>query len=114
MNRTRNPSEDNDCAFYQARLPLSARAIELVAKVLRKHLKEIGSRWRKLPPGKIAVIVLAILRHDQRLADMAGDNGISAATGAAGCSRLSPCSRPRRRVWSGCWRRSPDQVARWC
>jgi hypothetical protein len=40
----------------------------------------IGSRWRKQPPGRIAVIVLAVLRHDQRLADMAGGNGVSAST----------------------------------
>ncbi|MET9570816.1 hypothetical protein ACFYNW_06360 [Streptomyces virginiae] len=33
-----------------------------------------------LPPGKIAVIVLAVLRHDQRLADMAGGNGVSEST----------------------------------
>jgi len=27
--------------------------------------KKTGSWWRKLPPGKIALIVLATLRHDQ-------------------------------------------------
>jgi hypothetical protein len=47
---------------------------------LRAHLKVIGSRWRKLPAGKIAVIVLAVLRHDQRLADMAGGNDVSPGT----------------------------------
>ncbi|MGW7427752.1 hypothetical protein ACWGJB_48915 [Streptomyces sp. NPDC054813] len=30
--------------------------------------------------GKIAVIVLAVLRHDQRLADVAGGNDVSATT----------------------------------
>jgi len=34
---------------------------------------------RILPPGKIAVIV-AVLRHDQRLADMAGGNNVSEST----------------------------------
>ncbi len=80
MRKTKNPAEGDDYAVYQARLPLSTRTIEFVADVLRKHLKEIASRWRKLPPGRIAVIVLAVLRHDQRLADMAGGNAISAAT----------------------------------
>jgi hypothetical protein len=42
--------------------------------------RQIGSRWRKLPPGRIAVIVLAVLRHDQRLADMAGGSGVSPST----------------------------------
>ncbi|GAX58640.1 hypothetical protein SO3561_10215 [Streptomyces olivochromogenes] len=40
----------------------------------------IRSRWRILPPGKIAVIVLAVLRHDQRRADMAGGNNVSEST----------------------------------
>ncbi|MFE2758491.1 hypothetical protein [Streptomyces halstedii] len=33
------------------------------ADLLRRRLKAIRSRWRMLPPGRIAVIVLAILRH---------------------------------------------------
>ncbi|MEV0150117.1 MULTISPECIES: transposase family protein [unclassified Nonomuraea] len=80
MRTTRNPAEDAPSAVYQCRLPLSTRTITFVAGLLRAHLKTIGSRWRKLPAGKIAVIVLAVLRHDQRLADMAGGNGISAST----------------------------------
>jgi hypothetical protein len=47
-----------------------------------RHLRAIGSRWRKLPPGRIAVIVLAVMRHDQRLSDMAGGNDVSASTAA--------------------------------
>jgi hypothetical protein len=65
---------------YQCRLPLSRQTIEYLADLLRRHLKAIGSRWRIVPPGRIAVIVLAVLRHDQRLADMAGGNDISATT----------------------------------
>jgi hypothetical protein len=65
---------------YQCALPLSRRTLTYVAGLLRAHLKKIGSRWRKLPPGKIALIVLATLRHDHRLADMAGGNGVSAST----------------------------------
>jgi hypothetical protein len=65
---------------YQCGLPLSRQTLTFVAGLLRAHLKKIGSRWRKLPPGKIALIVLATLRHDHRLADMAGGNGVSAST----------------------------------
>ena len=65
---------------YQYALPLSRQRLTFLADLLRAHLKKIGSRWRKLPPGKIALIVLATLRHDQRLADMAGGNGVSAST----------------------------------
>ncbi|MFC4121471.1 transposase family protein [Nonomuraea zeae] len=59
---------------------MSAKTLTFVADLLRGHLKAIGSRWRKLPAGKIAVIVLAVLRHDQRLADMAGGNDVSPGT----------------------------------
>jgi DDE superfamily endonuclease len=38
------------------------------------------SRWRKADPGAQAIIVLAVLRHDQRLSDMAGGNDVSAST----------------------------------
>ncbi|CAM5614465.1 hypothetical protein SGLAM104S_02807 [Streptomyces glaucescens] len=65
---------------YQCRLPLSTRTVNHLADLLRRHLKVIRSRWRILPPGKIAVIVLAVLRHDQRLADMAGGNDVSEST----------------------------------
>ena len=65
---------------------LSVRAAAVAADAhLRRWpaahaLKKTGSRWRKLPSGKIALIVLATLRHDHRLADMAGGNGVSAST----------------------------------
>jgi len=64
---------------HQCALPLSRQTLTFVAGVLRARLK-IGSRWRKLPPGKIALIVLATLWHDHRLADMAGGNGVSSST----------------------------------
>lgn len=80
MTKNNPPAEGTDPAVYQCRLPLSRHTIETVAAAIRDHLKVIGSRWRKLPPGRIAVIVLAHLRHDQRLADLAGGNDISAST----------------------------------
>jgi hypothetical protein len=46
----------------------------------RRRVQKIGSRWRKVPPGTQAIIVLAVLRHDQRLRDMAGGNAVSAST----------------------------------
>ncbi|MCX4418437.1 hypothetical protein OG991_01950 [Streptomyces mirabilis] len=49
-------------------MPLSKRALTHVADLLRRHLKAILSRWRALPPGKIALNVLAVPRHDPRLA----------------------------------------------
>jgi hypothetical protein len=74
------PAEGTDFAVYQCALPLSKQTITVVTEALRTHLKTIGSWWRKLPAGKIAVIVLAVLRHDQRLADLAGGNDVSPST----------------------------------
>ncbi|MFF5254019.1 transposase family protein [Streptomyces leeuwenhoekii] len=45
-----------------------------------RRRRELGTRWRKLDPGSQADVVLAVLRHDQRLADMAGGNAVSAST----------------------------------
>jgi len=79
VNTTIEPAEGTQIV-YQCALPLSRQTLTFTADLLRAHLKKIGSRWRKLPPGKIALIVLATLRHDHRLADMAGCNGVSAST----------------------------------
>lgn len=78
--KTRRPAEGSQEAVYQVRLPLSKRTIDLVAVLIRKQRKEFGSRWRKLARGAQAVVMLAVLRHDQRLADMAGGNGVAAST----------------------------------
>ncbi|WP_427164281.1 transposase family protein [Streptomyces sp. C1-1] len=69
-----------ETVVFQSSLQLSTATLTFLGDLLRGHLKKIGSRWRKLPPGRIATIVLAVLRHEQRLADMAGGNRISATT----------------------------------
>ncbi|MEV7872577.1 transposase family protein [Streptomyces sp. NPDC088124] len=79
MTNTKELTEDTFPLVYQCRLPLSTRTVNHLADLLR-HLKAIRSRWRILPPGEIAVIVLAVLRHDQRLVDMAGGNNVSEST----------------------------------
>lgn len=59
---------------------MSKRTIDLVAGLIRARRRKLGTRWRKVTPGTQALIVLAVLRHDQRLADMAGGNDVSAST----------------------------------
>ncbi|MBB5155610.1 transposase family protein [Saccharopolyspora phatthalungensis] len=66
--------------MYQVQLPVSTRTLQVVSDLVSARRKKIGSRWRKAPPGKQAIIALAVLRHDQRLLDMAGGNGVSAST----------------------------------
>ncbi|MGW7244034.1 hypothetical protein [Streptomyces sp. NPDC054804] len=80
MTRSKERAEDTCPLDYQCRLPLSTSTVKYLADLLRRHLKAIRSRWRILPPGRITVIVSAVLRHDQRLADMAGGNNVSEST----------------------------------
>lgn len=80
MTKTKKRAEGTCPLVYECRLTLSTRTVNYLADLLRRHLKVIRSRWRILPPGKIAVIVLAVLRHDQRLTDIADGNNVSEST----------------------------------
>ncbi|MEV6671750.1 transposase family protein [Streptomyces sp. NPDC051162] len=80
MKKNNHPVEGPDGLVYTARLPLSSATLNWLADLLRGHFKKIGSRWRALPAGKIAGIVLAVLRCDQRPGDLAGGNGIHRTT----------------------------------
>ena len=80
MTNNNSPAEGSPPLIYQVKLPLSTSVVNHVAGLVRARRKAIDSRWRKLNPGRQALLVLAFLRHDQRLADLAGGNGISAAT----------------------------------
>jgi hypothetical protein len=70
----------SESLVYQAALPVSTQTVTMVADLIRGHRRAIGSRWRKASCGTQALLVLAVLRHDQRLADLAGGNGVSAST----------------------------------
>ncbi|WP_189303957.1 hypothetical protein [Streptomyces albospinus] len=80
MSKNSRPAKGTDGLVYQCRLPLSSTTLDMLAGLIRGHLKKIRSRRRKLLPGRIALIVLAVLRHDQPLSHMAGGNGVSAST----------------------------------
>jgi hypothetical protein len=57
--------------FYRAALPLSSRTLNYAAGIIRRHRKAIGSCWRKLNPGRQALLVLAYLRKGETFADLA-------------------------------------------
>lgn len=80
MKKNNPHAEGPDGLVYTARLPLSSATLNYLATLIRGHCKKIGSRWRALPPGKIAGIVLAVLRCDQRPGDLAGGNGVHRTT----------------------------------
>src|SRR5262245_36600770 len=62
---------------YQARINVSTRTRDLVGQASRRHRAEVKSRWRKLSEVQCAVIVLAVLRHDQRPDDLAARYRVS-------------------------------------
>jgi len=66
--------------FYPAALPLSSQTLTYVAGIIRRHRKKIGSAWRKLNPGRQALLVLAYLRKGETFADLAAGFGIGTAT----------------------------------
>jgi hypothetical protein len=74
------PRGGSDPIVYQAALPVSISTITMLTGLIRTHRHTIGSRWRKATPGRQAVLILALLRHDQRLTDLAGANQVSAST----------------------------------
>lgn len=77
---TTNPDPDSPGLVYQVRLPLSTRTVRRVRQAITSYRGQVKSRWRKLPDGQAALLVLAYLRHDQRLRDLAGGNQVSAST----------------------------------
>jgi hypothetical protein len=65
--------------FYPAALPLSAQTLTYAAGLIRRHRKTIGSCWRKLNPGRQALLVLAYLRKGDTFAELAAGFGIGTA-----------------------------------
>jgi hypothetical protein len=66
--------------FYPAALPLSRQTLTYTAGIIRCHRRQIGSPWRKLNPGRQALLVLAYLRKGDTFAELAAGFGISTAT----------------------------------
>jgi hypothetical protein len=66
--------------FYRAALPLSRKTLNYAAGIIRRHLKSIGSRWRKLNPGQQALLVLAYLRKGETFAEVAAGFGVGRTT----------------------------------
>lgn len=60
---------------------LSCRAaVSYVAGVIRRHRAAIGSCWRKLNPGRQALLVLVHLRKGETFADLAAGFAVGTAT----------------------------------
>lgn len=66
--------------FYRAALPLSAQTLLYLAGVIRRHRAAIGSCWRKLNPGRQALLVLVHLRQAEGFAELGAGFGAGTAT----------------------------------
>ncbi len=66
--------------FCRAALPLSHRTLSYLAGLIRRHRKSIGSTWRRLNPGRQALLVLVHLRKGETLAEAAAGFGVGTAT----------------------------------
>ena len=87
--------------FYPAALPLSSRTLTYVAGVIRRHRKHIGSCWRKLSPGRQALLVLAYLRKGETFAGLAAGPASAPPPPGAMPARPWPCFRPAPRDCAG-------------
>ena len=65
---------------YPASMPVSNRALQVLADALRRHRTAMGSRWRRLPPGRQALLVLAHLRKGETYTALAGGFGVGTTT----------------------------------
>ncbi len=61
-------------------MALPRQTLTMVAELIRLHRGRLRSRWRKATPAGQALVVVAVLRHDPRLADLGGGTGVSAST----------------------------------
>ncbi|MGW0251973.1 transposase family protein [Nocardia goodfellowii] len=66
--------------FYRAALPLSRQTLHYVAGVIRRHRGKIGSIWRRLNPGRQALLVLAYLRKGETFGDLGAGFEVSTST----------------------------------
>jgi hypothetical protein len=66
--------------FYRAALPLSSRTLNFAARIIRRHLKSIGSRWRRLNPGQQGLLVLVYLRKGETFEHLAAGFGVGTTT----------------------------------
>jgi hypothetical protein len=65
---------------YPAAIPLSTRSLNHLAGLIRSHRKQRRSRWRRLEPGRQALLALAHLRNGDTLTRLASGFEIGVTT----------------------------------
>jgi hypothetical protein len=65
---------------YPSGIDLSSSTLRLLARHLRRHRRDIGSRWRRLSAGRQALLVLGHLRCGDTYSQLAAAFDIGIAT----------------------------------
>jgi hypothetical protein len=65
---------------YPASIPLSTRSLTRPTSIICAHRRAIGSRWRKLPANRQALLILAHLRNGDTLVRLAAGFDVGIAT----------------------------------
>ena len=65
---------------YPSSMPVSNRALQVLADALRQRRSAMGSRWRRLPAGEQALLVLAHLNKGETYTALAGGFGVGTTT----------------------------------
>ena len=65
---------------YPSSIPLSTRSLNHLAGLIRTHRQQRGSRWRRLEPGRQALLALAHLRNGDTLTRLAAGFAVGVAT----------------------------------
>ncbi len=65
---------------YPAAIPLSTRSLNHLADLIRTHRHQRRSHWRRLSPGRQALLVLAHLRNGDTFTRLAAGFEIGVAT----------------------------------
>jgi hypothetical protein len=96
---------------YPAAIPLSTRSLNHLAGLIRAHHTQRRSRWRRLDPGRQALLALAHLRNGGTLTRLACEFEVGVATAwryvreaigdlfRVGTRSWSPGRRSRWRQW---------------
>lgn len=84
---------------YPSSIDLSTRTLRFLTGQLTARRKEIGTRWRRLPPARQALPALAHLRCGDTYAQLADGFGIGIAPSSATYARPSTSWPPSPRPW---------------
>ncbi len=65
---------------YPAGMTVSNRSLIMLADALRQRRTVLGTKWRRLPVGRQALLVVAHLRKGETYADLARGFGVGTTT----------------------------------